>query len=218
MNGKLLEYNPDLDAFDNRARAPRWAGTSTGSHGEAAFSDAESMEFAVRLLEVSSEAELESVVGALVRRALRTAGRQASDQVAATMVHVLKPAAKRILPAICGHANRFAALANVGPIGVDAAAAGRIFGLELEGLSPEDQEFESARAFVQFAGEAARRAGTAAARGSPPTAAARLAATEAARRYAPGWLHVDRDTRLGSAVPRGQRQTKRDGENDLLND
>ena len=58
-------------------------------------------------------------------------------------------------------------------------------GLELEGLSPEDQEFEVARRFVRFAGEASRQAAAA-----PPTAPAdevvQAALQRAAQRYAPG--------------------------------
>ena len=60
-----------------------------------------------------------------------------------------------------------------------------IFGTELEGLSPEDQEFESARRFVQFADELTRIA----ARGAPtasPHLLALQAEREAARRLAPG--------------------------------
>src|SRR5262249_22924854 len=68
-----------------------------------------------------------------------------------------------------------------------AQQAGKYFGLELEGLSPEDQEFEAAKAFVRFAGEAVKRATVA-----PATAAsenvAQAAALRAAHRFAPGLL------------------------------
>jgi len=40
--------------------------------------------------------------------------------------------------------------------GDTARAAGRAFGLELEGLSGEDREFEVARRYVNFAGEAVK--------------------------------------------------------------
>ena len=46
-----------------------------------------------------------------------------------------------------------------------ASSLGGAFGLELEGLSAEDQEFEVARRFVEFAGEAATNAAM-----SPPNA------------------------------------------------
>src|SRR6266508_4616896 len=68
-----------------------------------------------------------------------------------------------------------------------ASAAGQMFGLELEGLSSEDQEFEVAKGFVRFAGEAVKNA-TAAAAGADPRATATAAAVAAAKRHAPGLL------------------------------
>jgi hypothetical protein len=67
-----------------------------------------------------------------------------------------------------------------------ASGAGQIFGLEVEGLSGEDQEFEVARRFVRLASSAAAQA----ARVNPanPRAAVRAAIQQAARRHAPGLL------------------------------
>ena len=48
-----------------------------------------------------------------------------------------------------------------------ASAAGRVFGLELEGLSREDQEFETAKRFVRFASEAVKDAASASPAGDP---------------------------------------------------
>ena len=50
--------------------------------------------------------------------------------------------------------------------------AGRAFGLELEGLSPEDRELAAAKRFVRFASEAVSEA-IAASRSQDPAAAAR---------------------------------------------
>jgi hypothetical protein len=69
--------------------------------------------------------------------------------------------------------------------------AANLFGIELEGLSPEDQEYQTARRFVQFAAEATRRA-MAARRRLPPPAAARAGIVSAARRHAPGLLRPGR--------------------------
>ncbi len=66
-------------------------------------------------------------------------------------------------------------------------AAGPLFGLELEGLSHEDQAFELARHFIRYATDAARRAGQATGSGSPQAVARRAAAT-AAQHHAPGLL------------------------------
>ena len=64
--------------------------------------------------------------------------------------------------------------------------AGRMLGMELEGLSAEDREFETARQFMRFAGLAARRARQAA-RGDPRQVR-RAALNIAAKQYAPGLL------------------------------
>src|SRR5262249_48323807 len=66
-----------------------------------------------------------------------------------------------------------------------ATKAGQIFGLELEGMSQEDQEYEVARRFVRFGGAAAANA----ANTSPslaPQAPAQCAVAAAARDHAPG--------------------------------
>jgi hypothetical protein len=65
--------------------------------------------------------------------------------------------------------------------------AGNALGLELEGLSQEDREFEAARQFVRFAGETVKNA-LEAPPNTNPFAAAKTAAVEAAREHAPGLL------------------------------
>ena len=69
-----------------------------------------------------------------------------------------------------------------------AEAAGSLLGLELQGLSPQDQEFESARQFVRFASSAAQQAALAPPSIAPETAA-QAAATAAAHTFAPGIAH-----------------------------
>jgi hypothetical protein len=68
-----------------------------------------------------------------------------------------------------------------------ASAAGRVFGLELEGLSGEDAEFEIARRFVNFAADAVKNIALAPPR-MEPRSAALSAAAAAARAYARGLL------------------------------
>ena len=74
-----------------------------------------------------------------------------------------------------------------------ASAVGRIFGLELEGMSGEDQEFEVARRFVRLAASAAQKA-----------AAARSAVAAAARRHAPGLLSPSVGGTLSTAYGGGR--------------
>ena len=68
-----------------------------------------------------------------------------------------------------------------------ATSAGKAMGLELEGLSQEDQEFEVARQFVRFAGEAAKNT-AAASQSAPPATAANKGTVAAAKKHAPGLL------------------------------
>jgi hypothetical protein len=65
--------------------------------------------------------------------------------------------------------------------------AGQALGLELEGLSAEDREFETARQFVRFAGEAVKNA-LDAPPAADPAGVAQAAAVEASRIHAPGLL------------------------------
>jgi hypothetical protein len=71
-----------------------------------------------------------------------------------------------------------------------------MFGLELEGMSSEDQEFEVARRFVRLAGDAAEVALNAPPN-VPPQQVAQTAIAAAAQKHAPGLLN-------GAAQGRGQ--------------
>ena len=89
-----------------------------------------------------------------------------------------------VMKAIGGHIGGESG-ANLGAQA--ASAAGRMFGLELEGLSEEDQEFEVAKSFVKFAGDAVKKAAAAPSRANPK-AVAKAAVKAAARQRAPGLL------------------------------
>jgi hypothetical protein len=145
------------------------------------FSEIEEMQLAAQLLEITDENELDGFIGSLIGRAARGARRLASSP---ELRGLLLQAAKRALPMIGGGSANL-----IGP-GVGsklAAAAGNLFGLELEGLSPEDQEFEVAKRFVRFAGASARNAARSRGRFS-----ASRALGAAARRHAPGFLRRPR--------------------------
>jgi hypothetical protein len=152
------------------------------------FDESEEMELAAELVEVAGDAddaELELFLGKLVKRAgrgLRRAGRRVRralrSRVGRVLTRGLRRVAKRALPAVGG--------AFGGPAGALAAgAAGKAFGLELEGLSPEDQEFESARRLVRLAGEATSMA-AAVPESVPDEEAAATALRMAVRKHAPG--------------------------------
>jgi hypothetical protein len=67
--------------------------------------------------------------------------------------------------------------------------AGEVFGIELEGLSGEDQQFEMTRRFVRFGGAASGRVARAP-RGVPPRSIVRSAVAAAASRWAPGLFRL----------------------------
>jgi hypothetical protein len=115
-------------------------------------------ELAAALLDVVNESELESFVGGLVAETARNAGRPLGAEVGRALVAELRRTAERTLPALTvalGHHALPAAPAA-------AQNAARTFGLELEGMSAEDRDFEIARRFVGFAQAATvRTAGSA---------------------------------------------------------
>lgn len=217
MDRRLLDYNPESESFEAGAIArdeSEWRGATDT---EAVFGEADEMELAAELLEVTSEAALERFLGDLVERAGQAIGRVAPTAVRGALASMLKTAAKRTLPIVgraVGERVGGATGAAVGAQVVDAAA--RYFGLELEGLSAEDQEYEIARRFVRFAGEAATNAVEA------PTAMPPVAAmARAARRYAPGLLKQLLDPRPADPgarrVPAAGGRWVRRGHNIVVN-
>jgi hypothetical protein len=153
---------------------------------EAGLQEAEEMELAAELLEVTNEAELDRFLGKLIRRVGRTVGRAVNSPLGRAIGGVLRPIAKAALP-IAGRALGTFVGGPVGGMigGRLASAAGQMFGLELEGLSGEDREFEVARRVVRHASATTRNALRAAPTGNP-NAVARAAAAAAARQFAPG--------------------------------
>ena len=117
-------------------------------------------ELAAALLDVVSESELEDFVSGLVAEAARSAGRRIPADARHALVASLRQTAERTLPALS------VALGDERTPAAPAATqtAARIFGVETEGMSPEDRDFEVARRFVGFARAAALRAAAAPAR------------------------------------------------------
>jgi len=155
---------------------------------ESPFDEATEMELASELLSVSDEAELEQFLGSLIKKVGRSVGKLIKSPVGRALVSGLKGVAKKVLPIAGGALGGWVG----GPAGAAlgsklASMAGKTFGLELEGLSPEDQEFETARRVVRLAGAAARHAASV-----PPSVSAAVAAQKAlsyaARRHAPGLI------------------------------
>jgi hypothetical protein len=170
MNRMLLGYSPDLDIFDDAMPAP------PSVDRETSVLETDHTEEAAELLEVAGRPGLPMFIARLLRSA---AGAPIAPAVESALVRLLQRAARTALPT----------MSAVSPD--NSAQASRFFGIELEGLSPEDQEFEAARRFAQLIEAAARRAALAPPH-LQPAAAAWLAAARAAKRHAPGWLAAQR--------------------------
>ncbi len=156
---------------------------------ETGLDEAEEMELATEMLGVGSEAEMEYFLGKLISSVARKAGKALRSPVGKALVGILKNASRKALP-MAG-----SALGTMvgGPFGTAiggqlASQAGHMLGLELEGLSPQDQEFEAAKQFVKFAGAATQNALDAMRSGGSPVDAAAKAGAAAAKSYAPGLL------------------------------
>jgi hypothetical protein len=152
------------------------------------FNEATELELTAELLGVSNEAELEQFLGDLIKKAGSAIGQFVRSPVGNALGGILKGAAKAALPVVGGALGTLVGGPAGGALGSTLASkAGDIFGLELEGLSGEDREFESARAFTKFSGEAAKNAALAPPN-ADPQAAAKAAAVAAAKKFAPGLL------------------------------
>lgn len=178
-----------------------YQGEYSGEISGEVFHEAMEMELASELLNVSNEQEMEQFLGKLIKRAAGAVGKFARSSAGRAIGGFLKSAAKKALP----WAGRALGTALGGPIGGMiggklAGAASNLFELELEGLSNEDKEFEMARAYVRFAGDAVRRASRNPAYRYNPRQAVRGAVISSARRHAPGFLRRRPRRRYG-AVP-----------------
>jgi hypothetical protein len=160
------------------------------AQGEVPLNEMQEMELAAELLEITNEQELNQFIGKLIRTVGRAAGKVVRGPIGQALGPVLKQAARTLLPAAGAALGNLVVPGLGGMVGGKlASAAGKAFGLELEGLSGEDREFEVARRYVRFAGATTRNALRLPPR-VPPTRAARLAARTAARRHAPGLVRA----------------------------
>ena len=155
---------------------------------ESPIAEVEQNELAAGLLEVTNEDELDQFLGDVLKKVAKSAGKVLSSPVGNSLKGILRNVAKKALPIAGGALGTFFGGPAGGAIGSKLASfAGNAFGLEVEGLSPQDRDFEIARQYVKLASSAAHNALVA-----PPTAApqqiARRAVEQAAARFAPGLL------------------------------
>src|SRR4051812_7280336 len=127
MESPLVKFNPETDALYRDAFGAGALGTELEAPG--ILDDAGETELATVLMESGSEGLKRFLCTLFKRLGMGTApGAQALGEL-------LQEAAVATLPF----------LANAGTASPSATLpSGEVFGLELEGLSPEDQEFEAA--------------------------------------------------------------------------
>jgi hypothetical protein len=130
------------------------------------LNEAETNEFAARLLDTDTEADFDHLLGAIVTHAAMKTGGSLPAPLGS---------------ALGGYLKRIARESRLDPV------PGQTLGLELEGLDELEQEFESNLQFVRLAGEAARHA-TETVTSAPPQLAALAALVGAAELYAPSLL------------------------------
>jgi hypothetical protein len=204
----MHHFDPMLDEYEDEPFA-EWkdevlesgdAGEEEEGEWDHDEDEAMELEFATRLLDVGGEDEIERFVADLVHSTVGGRAGFAHAREGRQISGILHQAARKVQPILSRGRDR--------PIGwgtgnelVDPVvpAAKRYFGVSLEGLSPEDQEFEFARSFVRFArkaiGETERRSGT-----GPPGRVAHHAAMETAEQLAPGLIG---DEKTDAGWPKG---------------
>jgi len=157
------------------------------SQGENPLNEMQEYELASRFLEVKSEEELEAFLGELIGES--TGSRRKRSPFWQKLGQGLKGVAGKLLPLAGKVAGGFFG----GPLGAKIGGqigsfAGKAFGMELEGLSAEDREFEVAKEFVRYAAASAQEVAKNAVAGQPPTVAVQKGMTDAAKKHMPSLL------------------------------
>lgn len=152
-------------------------------NAESPFNELQELELAAELLEVQNEEELDQFLGGLLKKAVPHIGKFIKSPAGKAVGGFLKGAVKKALP-IAGKVFGNMIVPGLGGMigGQLAGGIGSVLGLELEGLSDEDREFEVAKQLVRLGGAAASQAAAV-----PGNAnAAKQAVIAAAKIHAPG--------------------------------
>ena len=163
-------------------------GRDDGAH-RPVMSPAQEKRFAAELSEVSSEQEMEGVLGRVVNtvgQAVQGIRDAANTPQGRAVINAVKPVARAALPVI-GQAigSRF----GVPQIGSAVGSAiGSLFEVPMGELSEAEQQFEAACRVVRLASDAAQDVATAPP-GAPPQLVGDVAVIRAARHHAPPLFH-----------------------------
>ena len=156
-------------------------------------------DLAAELLDVVNESELRRFLGRLAAETARATGRPLPRDTARALLPILRRTAERTVPTLTLAVRDEPPAAAAAPI---AQTAARVFGLEPEGMSADDRDFEIARRFVRFAQAALARAITTSA--PHPATAAVDAVAWASRELAPGLVPPRRSAAAGGYATRRQ--------------
>ena len=165
------------------------------------------LELANELLSVTNEQELNYFLGKLIKTVGKGIGDFARSNVGRMIGGALKSVAKTALPFAGKALGSFVG----GPIGGMlggklGSLATRLFELELEGLSPEDREFEVAKAYIRFANDAIQR-GASISRDNPSAAPAQIAKAaikQSAEQHAPGLIRKNNTSNTSQSTANRQ--------------
>src|SRR5687767_6172805 len=179
-----LEFGQEMSGFQSEQFEYGEAEWS----GESVLSEADEIQLAGELLEVTNEAELDRFLGDFIKKVGSVAGQVIRSPVGQAVGGVLKGVAKKALPLAGGAIGGYFG----GPLGAKigsglARAGGKALGLEAEMLEQEDLEFEGARQYVRLAANTVKKA-TSAPANVDPRSIAQSAAIAAVKQFAPGLL------------------------------
>ena len=160
--------------------------------GSESLSEDEEMEAASDLLGVTNEHDLANVLGGILKKAVGRNGSFLKKGAGRRIKGALKSVARHTLPNVKRALDAAEGLGSASSIAHDALRtarnAGRLFGLEHEGATPEDQDFEAARRVARLASAAGAHAAHASRTPATGPQVARSAMVKAARQHAPGLL------------------------------
>jgi len=190
-------------AFEFQGEEESEAYEFQGEREAGLFHEEELNELATELLSVSNERELEQFLGDVFKKVGSAVGSFVKSPIGQQLGGMLKGVAKQALPMVGSALGNLVVPGVGGAIGGKlASAAGNMFGLELEGLSHEDRDFEVAKQFVRLASDAAQTA-TEVSTGTALQIANR-AFTDAAKKFAPGLLGGNGQTATPSGADHGR--------------
>jgi hypothetical protein len=192
------QLEADYEGQTYEFEQPGWA----GGNGEV-FGEAEEMQLASELMQVSNEQELDQFLGSLIKQAGRALGSLVGSPDGQAIGSILKGAAKQLLP----HAAGAIGAAFGGPLGakISSGIASLINsevgqeaegwnqeGWNQEGWNQEGRELDGAKQFVRVAADTVRNA-MAASGMTDPMSAAQSAIAQAAEHRVPALLwHASR--------------------------